>query len=195
MPEPTPFDQSTYQVRLDWGVDGLARLAPADVVVIVDVLLSSTRAALAADDDGAAIAAAAAQSGAPGALVLAGGFVNASAVAAAILAEQHRRGARTSVSVIAAGAGHPAGSAARFAVEDLLAAGAVIAALGEVGLDHGSPDAAAAAESYRALRRAVRHLVTASGSGRELAARGLAEEVAAAARIDVTDSVPVLNRA
>ncbi|MDF2508354.1 MAG: phosphosulfolactate phosphohydrolase, partial [Microbacterium sp.] len=27
---PSPFDQSTYQVRLDWGVAGLARLAPAD---------------------------------------------------------------------------------------------------------------------------------------------------------------------
>ena len=37
-----PFDQSTYQVRLEWGVDGLARLAPADIVVVVDVLRFST---------------------------------------------------------------------------------------------------------------------------------------------------------
>ena len=27
---PSPFDQSTYQVRLDWGTAGLARLATAD---------------------------------------------------------------------------------------------------------------------------------------------------------------------
>ena len=33
-----PFDQSRYQVRLEWGVDGLARLAPSDVVIVVDVL-------------------------------------------------------------------------------------------------------------------------------------------------------------
>ena len=31
---PAPFDQSRYQVRLDWGLDALARLAPADVVVV-----------------------------------------------------------------------------------------------------------------------------------------------------------------
>ena len=40
-----PFDQSTYQVRLDWGVDGLDRLAPADVVVVVDVLRFSSTVA------------------------------------------------------------------------------------------------------------------------------------------------------
>ena len=39
---PAPFDQQTYQVRLEWGVEGLARLAPADVIVVVDVLRFST---------------------------------------------------------------------------------------------------------------------------------------------------------
>ncbi|PZO55635.1 MAG: phosphosulfolactate phosphohydrolase, partial [Leifsonia xyli] len=39
---PSPFDQSTYQVRLDWGGAGLARLAAADVVVVVDVLRFSS---------------------------------------------------------------------------------------------------------------------------------------------------------
>ena len=33
-----PYDQSTYQIRLEWGVDGLGRLAPADIVVLVEVL-------------------------------------------------------------------------------------------------------------------------------------------------------------
>ena len=37
-----PFDQSSYQVRLDWGVDGLVRVAPSDVVVVVDVLRFSS---------------------------------------------------------------------------------------------------------------------------------------------------------
>lgn len=49
-----------------------------------------------------------------------------------------------------------------FAVEDLLAAGAVVDALTEVGIDHTSPEAAAACAAYTGLRRAVRHLVSAS---------------------------------
>ena len=38
----TPFDQSRYQVRFEWGVPGLDVLAPSDVVVVVDVLRFST---------------------------------------------------------------------------------------------------------------------------------------------------------
>ena len=90
-----PFDQSSYQVRLDWGVDGLVRVAPSDVVVVVDVLrFSSTviqavengrtveldAAAHAVSINGAAVAEAAAGSGAT---VLLGGLRNASAVARA----------------------------------------------------------------------------------------------------------------
>lgn len=200
---PSPFDQSAYQVRLDWGVDGLVRLAPADVVVVVDVLrFSSTvtaalergqttaldAAAHAVSINGAAVAEAAA--GSP--LVLLGCLRNASAVAAAVLAVQQQRGARTGVAVIAAGERDAAG-ALRFAVEDHLGAGAVIAALGDLGIDHGSPDAAVAGEGFRALRGAVKHLLSASGSGRELADRGLAADVAAAAALDASTVVPVLR--
>ncbi|GAA2002065.1 2-phosphosulfolactate phosphatase [Microbacterium ulmi] len=200
---PSPFDQSAYQVRMEWGVDGVARLARSDVVVVVDVLLCSSTVTAAAERgetvaldaaagassiDGAAVAKAAA---AAPALVLLGGIVNASAVARAVLAEQVRRGARTSVAVIAAGEGAPASP--RFAVEDLLGAGAVVAALGDLGIDHCSPEAAAAGESFRALRGAVRHLMSASGSGRELAERGLAAEVASAASLDASAAVPVLR--
>ena len=200
-----PFDQSAYQVRLEWGVAGLARLAPADVVVVVDVLRFSTTvidavdrgedhpldaAAHAVSINGAPVADAAARSGA---LVLLGGLRNASAVAAAVLAEQERRGARTSIAVIAAGERSGRDGPMRFAVEDQLGAGAVIGALGVLGIDHTSPDAAVAAESYRALRRAVKHLLTASGSGRELIETGRGDQIARAAAVDAASVVPVLR--
>ena len=202
-----PFDQSTYQVRLEWGVDGLSRLAPADIVVVVDVLRFSTTvieavdrgedypldaAAHAVSINGAPVAQAAARTGA---LVLLGGLRNASAVAVAVLAEQARRGARMSIAVIAAGelSGRDAASTLRFAVEDQLGAGAIIDALGALGIDHTSPDAAVAAESFRALRRAVKHLLTASGSGRELIETGRGAAIARAAAVDAASVVPALR--
>lgn len=231
MPSPaasSPFDQSRYQVRFDWGVAGLRRLAPADVVVVVDVLRfsSSVSARVAAGEDvalddiapddvaldrtlgdgdrvdapddgaravsgnGAAIAAAAS-----GSLVFLGCLRNAGAVADAVLAEQRRRGARTSIAVIAAGelAGPDAGSELRFAVEDLLGSGAVVDALSKLGIDHTSPEAAAACESFRGLGGAVRHLLTASGSGQELLERGLRGDALAAAQLEADPVAPVLR--
>ncbi|MDT0156301.1 2-phosphosulfolactate phosphatase [Microbacterium sp. ARD32] len=211
---PSPFDQSYYQVRVEWGVEGVARLAPADVVVVVDVLrFSSTLANVAAEgrtveladarewsSNGAAVAAAAAETGA---VVLIGGIRNAAATARAVMTLQERRGARTSVTVIAAGERAATGEL-RFAVEDHLGAGAVIAALVDLGIDHSSPDGAVAAESFRALRRALRHLLAASGSGRELAdgvasTARMAEAgirpatIEEAAQADAVDAVPVLE--
>lgn len=185
MPSPaasSPFDQSRYQVRLDWGRAGLGRLAAADVVVVVDVL--STGSPDAAGD----VAAAAAASGS---LVLRGGLRNASAVADAVLAEQQRRAARTSIAVIAVG--DPGGAGLRFAVEDLLGAGAVVDALSLRGIDHTAPEAAAVCESFRGLRGAVRHLLTASGSGQELVAADRRDEALAAAELDADTSVPVFR--
>ncbi|MFT4229137.1 MAG: 2-phosphosulfolactate phosphatase [Microbacterium sp.] len=203
---PSPFDQSRYQVRFEWGADGLARLAPADVVVVVDVLPFSTTAtdavsrgdavaldaaAHAVSIDGAAVAAACP----PGAVVLLGCLRNASAVARAVLAEQQRREARTSIAVIAAGEAVARDAAAplRFAVEDHLGAGAVVDALAALGVDHSAPEAAAACEAFRGLRGAVRHLLTASGSGQELLERGLRDDVLHAAELDAADAVPVLR--
>lgn len=237
MPSPaasSPFDQSRYQVRFDWGVAGLRRLAPADVVVVVDVLRfsSSVSARVAAGEDvalddialddvalddvapdralddgaravdaadhgaraasrnGVAIAAAAS-----GSLVFLGCLRNAGAVADAVLAEQRRRGARTSIAVIAAGelAGPDEGSELRFAVEDLLGSGAVVDALSKLGIDHTSPEAAAACESFRGLGGAVRHLLTASGSGQELLERGLRGDALAAAQLEADPVAPVLR--
>ncbi|WP_298037447.1 2-phosphosulfolactate phosphatase [uncultured Microbacterium sp.] len=211
-----PFDQSSYQVRFEWGVAGLDRLAPADVIVVVDVLrFSSTVTDAVASGqnvelagarewspNGAAVAEAAAA--VPGATVLVGSLRNASAVARTVLEIQNRRQARTSVSVIAAG--ERAGDGLRFAVEDQLGAGAIIAALSDLGADHTSPEAAASCEAARGLSRAVRHLLTASGSGKELVsgaggqlatermlAAGITPtEPKAAAETDATEAVPVL---
>lgn len=176
-------DQAGYQVRFEWGAAGLARLVPADVVVVVDVL-----------DPGAEEAAVAAAAARGGAVVLRGSLANADAVAQACLALQHERSARTSVALIAVGARDPhdddGDAPLRFAVEDLLGAGAVIAALSARGTDHTSPEAAAACEAAVGLRRAVGNLVSASGTGRELAASGRAAEVSAASLLDSSDAVP-----
>lgn len=209
---PSPFDQSTYQVRLEWGVGGLERLAPADIVVVVDVLRFSSSVADAVASgatvsladavswsrNGAAVAARAGD-----AVVLLGSLRNAAAVARAVTAVQERNQARTSVAVIAAGEAD-AGGAVRFAVEDQLGAGAIVAALTDLGIDHTSPDAAVAAEGFRALKRALRHLIGASGSARELAdgvaatermlSSGVVPSTAAqAAEVDALDVVPVLR--
>lgn len=210
---PSPFDQSTYQVRLEWGTAGLARLAPTDIVVVVDVLrfsstvidavVSGTEVVLADAEgwsrNGAAVAAAAA----PDATVLIGGVRNASAVARAVQTLQERRQARTSVAIIAAGEADAEGTL-RFAVEDQLGAGAIVLALSDRGIDHTAPDAAVAAEGFRALRGALRHMIGASGSGRELAggveattrieAAGLVPtSTTDAAALDAVDVVPVLR--
>jgi 2-phosphosulfolactate phosphatase len=204
MPDVSPFSQSAYQVRLEWGVDGLARLEPADIVVVVDVLrFSSTviaaledgrtvaldAAARAASPNGAEVAASVAR----GEVVL-GGLRNAAAVARHVLDRQSERRERTSVAIVAAGERVARDEhAVRFAVEDQLGAGAVIAALGDLGIDHCSPEAAVAGEGFRALRGATRHLLTASGSGRELADAGRKDEVLAAAAVDAASVVPVLR--
>lgn len=199
---PSPFDQSTYQVRLDWGLAGLARLAEADVVVIVDVLHFSSRLTDAVAD-GAAIdlaeaavwstdsvaPALAVTAAAGGATVLVGGIRNATAIARTVQAIQEERQARTSVALIAAGE-RDGSNDVRFAVEDHLAAGAIIAALTDLGIDHTAPDAAVAAEGFRALRRALGHLVSASGSARDTAD---VDAVAAASRLDAVSAVPVLR--
>lgn len=205
--DPSPFTQERYQVRFEWGLDGLRRLAPADIVIVVDVLRFSTTVTDAAsrgeivalDDSARAVsingAFVAAEAEASGALVLIGCLRNATAAARAVYEEQERRGTRTAIAIIACGerTGREEGAAVRFAVEDQLGAGAVIDALSVRGIDHSSPEAAVAGEAFHGMRRAVRHLLTASGSGQELIARGRRGEVVNAAEIDATDAVAVLR--
>ncbi|GAA1861189.1 2-phosphosulfolactate phosphatase [Microbacterium koreense] len=177
----TSFDQHRYQVRLEWGAAGIARLAPADVVVIVDVL-PTVEDPPGVGRDAARIVAVAESTGAR---VVHGDIRTAGAVARELLAEQGRRAARTSISVIAAGEQTSDGGM-RVTVEDLLGAGAIIDALGALGIDHTSPEAAAACEAYRGLRPALRHLLAASGSGLALSEAGGRDRVHAAAIVDAT---------
>lgn len=139
------MSQASYQVRFDWGVAGVAAVGrDADAIVWVSQLL-----------------AAAAPAG-----CVAGSLERAGELADWALAQQQKADGRFRIAVIAAGAPRPDGSL-RFAVEDLLAAGAIIEAIGDAGIDHQSPEAAAAASAYRGLRTSTRHLISASETSRE----------------------------
>ena len=149
--------QIKYQVRFDWGIAGFQALAAeADVIVLADAL-PTVDAAHALPTPVAAHT------------VITADFGTSELVADWALARQTEKGDRFSVAVIAVGEGRPDGTI-RFAMEDLLAAGAVIDALAERGIDHCSPEAAAAAASFVGLKRAVKHLVKASETGQALAA-------------------------
>jgi 2-phosphosulfolactate phosphatase len=141
--------QSGYQVRFDWGSDGVSAIADgADAVVWVDQLGTEAPP--------------------QGVEVVTGSIESAGEVAAWALERQTELGGRFTIAVVAAGVTRPDGTL-RFAVEDLLAAGAVIEAISELGIDHQSPEAAAAAAAFHGLRRGTRHLVSASVTARELA--------------------------
>jgi hypothetical protein len=170
--------QQQYQVRFGWGVAGARRVAVgAHLIVWVDVLPADGGA-----DHGADHRAVGRQLPGGGEVVL-GHLANPAAIAERVTRLQAERGDRCVVAVIAAGTHHgPSGGDAAEAagesedvpdapdpsVEDLLAAGAVIDALSTVGIDHSSPEAAAACAAYTGLRRAVKHLVTASETAREI---------------------------
>lgn len=158
--------QSTYQVRLGWGSDGLERLAQAGIVVVVD--------AIGASDELASRAAELPH----GPAVFVASLRNATATAKAVMDEQIARGGRTAINLVLAG------DEGSFAVEDYLAAGAIGDALSALGLDHSAPDVAVATEGFRPLKRALKHLLSASASGLALSAEGRRDEVKAAAELD-----------
>ncbi|MFN8023641.1 MAG: 2-phosphosulfolactate phosphatase [Acidimicrobiales bacterium] len=122
--------------------------------------------------------------------VLAGCLRNATATARAA---RRLAGPTGVIAVIAAGERwHGATGPLRPAVEDLLGAGAVLAALdpaAAISAPCCSPEAAAARAAFVAARPRLHDVVAASASGRELAGRGWDDDVAAAAALDVTDVV------
>lgn len=163
-----PRNQGRYQVRFDWGLDGGAAIAPGAHVVVWAAALPGLADPLQLEHDG---------------LLLTGGVGAREAIARRILDEQVRLGGRAVVAVVAAGVD------GRFCVEDLVVAGAVIDALGEVGIDFTSPEAAAAASAYGGLRNAVGHVLSASVHG-QLAG----PEAVAAARQANLDAEPIVLR-
>lgn len=143
-------NQTQYQVRFDWGMDGAAAIAPgAHIVVWVDALPTP-----AAPDP--------LQLAHPRAIV-AGTIGSREAVAQWVLERQSELGDRAIVAVVAAGTDD-----GRFAVEDLLAAGSVIDALAEAGIDYTSPEAAAAVGAFVSLRNATSHVLSASVTGQQV---------------------------
>ncbi|GAA1055975.1 hypothetical protein GCM10017608_13680 [Agromyces luteolus] len=163
-----PAAQSKYQVRFDQGAEGVRRIAPdADVLVWVDQVTDASGEGV---DDGSSPGAGVPDEALAGttAAVLAASVADAAAAAAWMLAEQERLGRRAFLAIVAAGR-----SDGGFAADDVLAAGAVIDALADLGIDDTSPEAAVACASYTGLRRAVAHLATASVGGREAIAAGI----------------------
>lgn len=144
--------QGSYQVRFDWGSDG-ARAISADAHVVLWVDQLGTEAAPTEVE------------------TVAGTLEQAAELAQWSLQRQAELGGRFTIAVVAAGVTRPDGTL-RFAVEDLLASGAIIEALSDVGIDHQSPEAAAAASAFHGLRTGTRHLISASVTARELAADG-----------------------
>jgi 2-phosphosulfolactate phosphatase len=120
--------------------------------------------------------------------VLAGSLRNARATARAA---RRLAGPAGTIAVIAAGERwHGATGPIRPAVEDLLGAGAVLAALdpsAAFGAPCCSPEAAAARAAFLAARPRLYETLSECASGRELLERGWADDVAACAALDVTD--------
>ncbi|MEV4437437.1 2-phosphosulfolactate phosphatase [Streptomyces sp. NPDC049577] len=134
--------------------------------------------------NGSAIAAAAGE-----ATVIAGALRNASAVGR-WLADRSYGTVEQPVLVIASGERWPDGSL-RPALEDLLGAGAVIAALRRSGRSQLSPEASMAAAVFDGVTD-VDVTVAACASGQELITSGYADDVAIATELDACDVVPVL---
>ncbi|MGN6446699.1 2-phosphosulfolactate phosphatase [Amnibacterium sp.] len=136
-------EQSRYQVRFDWGVQGAAAIGgDADVLVWVDALVPVAPPLDALPRECAVVA-----TGLPG----------VAETAAWVLALQEARRARTVVAVVAAGADRE--GTLRFAAEDLLIAGALMDELETRGIDAMSPEAAVADAAYRTLRVGVRAML------------------------------------
>jgi hypothetical protein len=182
----TAESQHRYQVRFDVGLDGARRIGEsAHLLVWCDGL-----AALPVPVDAL-----------PAHLqIIDARFGATGAIAQQLLAVQAARGERTMVAVVAAGSpdnaspdnASPGSASQGIPIEDHLLAGAVVDALGAVGIDATSPEAAVAAAAFQGLRGAVGHLITASVGGQAFAAeRGPEAMRAARGRWESSDLVVV----
>ena len=124
-----------------------------------------------------------------GATVVAASLRNATAVAEH-LAPLLRDGA--SCSVVPAGERWP-DDTMRPCVEDLWGAGAVIAALGDLGATGFSPEVRVAEQAFRAVRPHLAAELAACAGALELAAAGHGADVEVSGQLDVSRIVPVLR--
>ena len=111
--------------------------------------------------------------------------------AAAFVAGRLLADPTASVGLVPAGERWPDGSL-RPAVEDLWGAGGVVAALEDLGLTSVSEEASAAAAAYRLVEARLGEALASCASGRELADGEYAVDVAIAAELDESGSVPRL---
>ena len=155
-----PRTQPQYQVRFGFGgAQALELSAGADVVVWADALADGSTPAPALPAEIS---------------ILSAGTGAATAVAEWVIAQQELKGDRFTVAVIAAGNAHGG-----FTVDDLLAAGAIVDALADAGIDYISPEAASAVAAFTGLKSAHNHLLSASTAGQRLildAGRGALDE-------------------
>lgn len=167
--------------------DGAPSLSPTDLL-----LGEPGRRVVLPSPNGSALSFAARDLGATH--VLAGCLRNAGATAAAA---RRLAGPAGVIAVIGAGERwNGATGPLRPAVEDLLGAGAVLAALdpaAAMSAPRCSPEAAAARAAFLAARPHLHETFAASTSGRELVARGWDDDVATSAAHDVTSIAAVLD--
>jgi len=213
------FDQAGFTVRMGWASELGAVASDCPVVVIVDVLRFSTCVSVACAR-GAAIVPSASpdllrrEDGgwslsptdigsipAGTRLVLPSPNGSALAVQAAGLSDAVYAGCVRNASAVAravAGRGRPiaviaASERGRPGVEDLIGAGAVIAALWARPSSESSafsPEARAARAAYESAELPTAFLEC--GSGRELAGQGWTDDILCAAEIDADDVAPLL---
>jgi 2-phosphosulfolactate phosphatase len=174
-----------YQVRFEWGIAGLQALAGhSDVLVLADALPSVP------------LGSAEGRTEPPTSLashrVIHATFRNRKAVADWVVKQQEEKGDRFSVAVIGVGEVRADGSL-RPAVEDLLAAGAVIDALSDAGIDHCSPEAGAASAAFVGMKRTLKHVLSGSESGQALHGASQTRLVHEAAVLDDSAEVPEIT--
>lgn len=126
-----------------------------------------------------------------GALVLGACLRNRMAIAQ-WLADKVRASQQSPVIAVIAAGERWADESLRPAVEDLWGAGAVISGLAGLGVTGLSPEARSAAAAFSAVSADLATELANCISGRELADRGFGADVAIAADLDSSESVPVL---
>lgn len=123
--------------------------------------------------------------------VLLGALINASAVASTI--DRLMEGSHLATTVVACGErwlDNDEDGPLRFAIEDLLGAGAILARLAHFPL---SAEATLAATTFRAVQSDLDSLLWTCESGRELRESGFEQDVRFAAQLDRYQSVPILH--